>query len=218
MTQKKEMSVQKRALQLVEHVRSLPDMSFAAGDAHTHEHIGATITEAVLQAGLSYETVVRPRVERLRASYPEARTTSQFRDLLQRIQLDQFLRFSGSKPKLIEALTELLLQHGVETEVALRDWIQDPEHQVALKEIHGIGDKTVDYLKMLCGLSTAAIDVHLQRFLREAGVHVAGYADAQRVVHEAADVMGVDRGAFDRGIWKYMIERKSEIPSSRSRG
>jgi hypothetical protein len=33
-------------------------------------HMGATLTDAVLQSGISYETVVLPRVERILRDYP----------------------------------------------------------------------------------------------------------------------------------------------------
>lgn len=207
MAQTRETNVLKRALQLAEHARALPEATFTEDHAKSHEHMGATITEAVLQAGLGYEAVVRPRVARLLSTYPEAATTTGFLEVLQRIHLARFLRFSGYKPKVIRTIAELLAGAGVETEPALAEWLQSSDHRVALKGIHGVGDTTIDYLKALCGLSTAAIDVHLLRFLREAGVHVTGYNDAQRVVHEAADLLKIDRGAFDRGIWKYMTAR-----------
>jgi 3-methyladenine DNA glycosylase/8-oxoguanine DNA glycosylase len=207
MVQIRETSVLKRALQLAEHAQSLPEETFKEDQQTTYEHMGATITEAVLQAGLGYEAVVRPRVARLQATYPEATTTTGFLEVLQDLHLAHFLKFSGYKPKVIRSLTERLAGAGVETERDFAEWIQSDDNHASLKGIHGVGDKTIDYLKALCGLSTAAIDVHLLRFLREASIQVTGYNDAQRVVHLTADLLKIDRGTFDRSIWKYMTAR-----------
>src|ERR1700739_2726243 len=43
-----------------------------------YDHMGATISDSILQAGLTYESVVRPRIKHIRANYPEGRTTSAF--------------------------------------------------------------------------------------------------------------------------------------------
>jgi hypothetical protein len=45
--------------------------------------------------------------------------------------------------------------------------------------VRGMGPKTIDYFKILCGeQDTAAGDVHLARPLEQSGVHVSGYEQA----------------------------------------
>ena len=47
--------------------------------------------------------------------------------------------------------------------------------------VRGIGPKTIDYFKILCGeQDTAAVDMHLTRFLEQAGVRVRLRAGARR--------------------------------------
>ena len=41
-------------------------------------HMGATLTDTVLQAGLNYRSVVLPRVSRILDLYPNAKTTTSF--------------------------------------------------------------------------------------------------------------------------------------------
>ncbi|AGP36722.1 hypothetical protein BE04_43870 [Sorangium cellulosum] len=185
----------------------IPGLLSANVDEEIHAHMGATISEAVLQAGISYETVVKPRVERLRARHPEAVTTTAFLELMRRIEPSILLGFRGRKPHLVRLTAELLREARVETEADLRLWIELDGSQERLKRLSGIGDKTVDYFKMLCGIRTCAIDVHVLRFIEAAGVEVTGYADAKAVVSRAAELLRVDPATFDRGIWDYMKRR-----------
>jgi len=63
----------------------------------------------------------------------------------------------------------------------------------------------VDYFKILCGeQDTAAIDMHLTRFLEQAGVHVSGYEQARAVIAAAAVELGVSAARLDHSIWTYM--------------
>jgi hypothetical protein len=51
-------------------------------DYGDYRHMGATISAAILQAGLNWETTVEPRIGRLRTQFPEAETTTGFLRLL----------------------------------------------------------------------------------------------------------------------------------------
>ena len=68
--------IEAEAKQLVEYINSLED--FELLKALTYEHMGALLTDAVLQAGINFNTVVRPKVKRLLDTYPESDTTSRF--------------------------------------------------------------------------------------------------------------------------------------------
>src|SRR5882762_5595080 len=50
------------------------------GEVYTH--IGALYTNIVLQAGLNYRTVVKPRVERVANKYPRAFCVSGFQEVI----------------------------------------------------------------------------------------------------------------------------------------
>lgn len=70
------------AARVADFVRSLPDFEMVEDLAIPYNHMGATITDAVLQAGLRYETVVWPRVQRIMELFPEAATASGFLKVL----------------------------------------------------------------------------------------------------------------------------------------
>ena len=65
------------AEKLAAFVQGLPDFEFHAIDFGYNGHMGAIIIDGILQSGISYDTVVRPRVEKIRADFP-SQTTSEF--------------------------------------------------------------------------------------------------------------------------------------------
>ena len=78
-----------------------------------------------------------------------------------------------------------------------------------LAAVHGIGPKTIDYFKILCGeQDTAAIDMHLTRFLEQAGVRVTSYEQAREVIAAAAAELEVSAAQLDHSIWTYMSKSK----------
>jgi len=192
---------------LADYIRTLPDFALERSPATGYDHMGAIITEAILQAGINYRNVVLPRVERLRREYPQARTTSAFADLLCTIGAAELLQFSGEKLDRVEALTRFFLDERVETEADLKAWLSDEANLARLREIPGVGPKTVDYLQILAGLDTSAIDRHLAFFLEQAGVPASTYEERKAVIEAAAGLLGVDRAVLDYSIWKYMSDR-----------
>jgi len=172
--------------------------------------MGATITDAVLQAGLRYETVVWLRVQHVRG-IPEAATTSGFLSALRERGGAEVVRWTHQeKLGRMEALAGLLQAHGIEDESQLHAWLGGGEeecraHVAELAGVRGMGPKTIEYLKILCGArDTAAPDVHLFRFLEQAGTPARDHAEAQATVREAAAALGVTAAQLDHSIWTYM--------------
>lgn len=193
---------------LREYVCSLPDFTIYATIDGSYNHMGATIADAVLQANNNYKSNVTPRVERILREYPEARTTSAVLLQLKSAPAKVFLNWGGDdRAKRFCQVTDLFKSEGIETEADLRDWLTHPSNCTKLDAIYGIGQKTVDYFKILCGESTSAIDRHLLAFLELAGVKASGYQDAQDTINAAADLLGVDRACFDHSIWQFMRKR-----------
>ncbi|MGA9542650.1 MAG: hypothetical protein WBQ85_03725 [Candidatus Sulfotelmatobacter sp.] len=179
-----------------------------------YHHMGATLADAVLQRGIKYKTVVVPRIKRLLAAYPEATTTSAFARVVSEHGAARVLDWrEGQKPQTLVALIKLLLEHGVETDDDLRAWLELPENLVRLQWIKGIKDKTADYLQILVGIQTVAVDMHLFDFLAEAGAPTSDYAEAHKILSEAAAVLGVEPAKLDHSIWRY----RSERPAKRQR-
>jgi hypothetical protein len=175
--------------------------------------MGATLADAVLQRGIDYKAVVEPRVNNLKAAYPEAITTSAFAHILECDGAPKVLDWTdGAKPQTLVALVKVLLENGIETEEELREWLEVPKSIIRLHHVKGIKDKTTDYLKILVGIQTVAVDMHLFGFLEEAGVPTRDYAEAHRILHEVAELLGIEASKLDHSIWRY----GSSLPTKRS--
>ena len=177
---------------------------------YPYNHMGATITDAMLQPGLNYKTVVEPRVKELLEKYPEAKTTSGFLALLKQVNIKVLLKWEDSeKPNRILKVVDFFVKEGIEKEKQLRTWLENETNIAKLDNIRGIGNKTIDYFKMLSGIQTSAIDRHLINFLNEACIHVNGYSEAKEVINKTAEYMKIDKSLLDHSIWKYMSTKRN---------
>lgn len=182
-----------------------------------YNHMGATISDAILQAGLKYESVVRPRIARMRSQYPEAKTTSAFLKLLSDVGAKVVLEWSDDeKPNRVLGLAKFFLAQHVETEQELKAWLAIQSNLPNLLMVRGIGPKTVDYIKILVGSQTTAVDRHVFAILSEAGLPTTNYEQARDIVNVAGDILGIERAYFDHSIWQYMSRRQSPSTSSSS--
>lgn len=198
-----------KAVRLVDHIRRLEDFVIVDYIDGQYGHMGATIADAILQAGTRYDTVVRPRVREIKNAYPEAGTTSGFWRLIEKGGAKRILRWmDDEKPNRVIALTRFLLNEHIETEDDLAVWLRDEANRPRLLELRGIGPKTVDYLKILVGMQTTAADRYVFRLLDEAGAPAADYQEAKEILNLAADAMGVERAPFDHSVWQYMSKRR----------
>jgi hypothetical protein len=196
---------------VADYVRGLADFEIVEDPAIPYNHMGATITDAVLQAGLRYETVVWPRVQRIMELFPEAATTSGFLAVLRERGGEEVVRWTHpEKLGRMNAVGDLFVAQGVETETDLHAWLCGDSPTCAanaakLLRVCGMGPKTVDYFKILCGEKDAtAIDMHLLHFLERAGVQASGYEQAHDVIAAAAPLLGVSAARLDHSIWTYM--------------
>ena len=197
-----------KARKLASYVESLAGFTIEDDIEDTYHHMGATIVDAILQAGTKYATVVRPRVNSILNTYPDARTTTEFRDLLERIRVKEVLSWNDDeKPNRVIALTEFLLAECINTEEELRNWISSDQNLEKIQVVHGVGPKTADYLRILAGIQTVAVDRYVYRLLEEAGLGRVNYEEARELLNLAADSLAVERARFDHSIWKYMSQR-----------
>jgi endonuclease III len=196
-----------RAEALARYVDGLAQFEWSQ-PAEPREHMGALLAEAVLQAGLNFRTVVWPRLAALLAEHPGAATTDAFLALLRSQGAAAVLRMNGTrKPATLLSLTALLAAEGVQSRAQLAAWLGQPGSEARLVAIKGIGPKSVDYMRQLCGIDAAPVDRHLRGFLRLAGVTAGDYADTRSVVVETARLKGVSVTVLDNSIWRYMAER-----------
>lgn len=188
---------------LVAYIKSLSDFPRVPAQ-EPYNHIGATLTDALLQSGLRYEAVVLPRVKRVLAE-PSAGTVSGFLNLLERDGPHVVLNWRHpDKPARVLAVTRLLSAEGIETEADLRDWLADEAHCQTLLGLKGIGPKTMDYLQVLVGIPNIAVDVHLFAFLERAGCPAKNYSEAHDLLMDAAQLLGWPASELDHSIWRYM--------------
>ena len=164
--------------------------------------MGAVLTDAVLQAGLNYNQVVLPRVLRVLDTYPKAATTSGFLNVLEAKGYQEVLNWNDEeKPARLKRLATFLKDRNVETVGDLKTWLARPESRKELLGIKGVGPKTADYVPILAGLPSVAVDRHIERFCAGAGIE---RKTIRKSVKEAATELGVDEGCLDYSIWFYM--------------
>lgn len=172
-------------------------------------HMGATITDSILQAGLNYRHVVYPRVLSLLTKYPNYRTTCDFIILMQVFPLSELIDWKNEKKlQRIIDLSKFFFDNGIENEDNLSLWLGNVENLGQLKKINGVGAKTVDYLKMLSGNQALAIDRHLFAFLELAGIFYRTYQEANTIYSKASELLGLNKYELDRQVWLYMSEKK----------
>lgn len=170
-------------------------------------HMGATITDAILQAGLSYKSVVYPRILNLLTKYSDYKTTCDFIILMQTIPLSNLINWENElKLSRITNLSYFFYENKIENENDLAKWLHHEKNINKLFKINGIGPKTIDYLKMLSGNQAISIDRHLFKYLELAGVVVKSYNEAHKIFSLAAEMLNVTQYELDRKIWTYMSE------------
>ena len=203
------MDTHRAAETLASYLKSLDGFVFLNYDDGNYGHMGATVSDAILQAGINYETVVRPRISSILERYPKATTTSAFLDLLNEVGAKLVLQWNGDeKPNRVVGLAEFFVEKQIETESDLREWLTVESNTFSLRGVRGVGPKTADYIKMLVGLHTTAVDVHVREILRLAGIVAENYEEARDIVNCAADILEIERAYLDHSIWRYMSRRR----------
>jgi len=172
-------------------------------------HMGATITDSILQAGLNYRHVVYPRVLKLLTKFSDYRTTCDFIILMQVIPLMELVNWKNEKKlTYINDLSWFLFNNGIENENQLAVWLDTDKNIHQLRKINGIGPKTIDYLKMLSGNQAIAIDRHLFAFLELAGIFNRTYSEASLIYSQASELLDMSKYELDRKVWLYMSKSR----------
>lgn len=208
------MSIEEDIKLFIRYIDNLSDFKIVRPEISVpYQHMGATITDAMLQAGTTWKTVVKPRILKLMREYPEAKTTKEFLDLLKRKDIKTLLDWKDSdKPDRVLKVANFFHDERIETEADLKIWLENDLNTTKLKKFRGIGNKTADYYKILSGISTSAIDRHLIDFLKKAGIaiDINEYPRAREIINKAAEQKSIDKSLLDHSIWKYMSEKKDK--------
>lgn len=175
-----------------------------------YDHMGALLADSVLQAGLNYNSVVRPRVEAILAQFPHCDRTSTLLPVVSDSQAATFLNWTHSeKIGRFEALVRFLDHNSIETVSELGEELHRPQFVELLREVRGVGPKTVDYMGCLVGLDSVAVDRHVRTFARRVGVINEDYDFLKSVFCCAADLLSLSRRQFDAWVWR----RESSLSS-----
>lgn len=168
----------------------------------TCEHLGAVLADSVLQAGLNYTTVVRPRVLAILRTHPSCNTISSLVSLIQDGETGAFLNWRHhEKISRFEALVVFLQRWGIEDIQDLRAVLVSEDFCDAIQSISGIGPKTVDYMACLVGIDSIAVDRHVRTFAKAVGVENGDYHFLRASFCCAADLLSVPRREFDAWLW-----------------
>lgn len=167
------------------------------------DHVGALLADCVLQAGLNYRYVVEPRVTRLKTLYPYATRVSIFADVLEDLGAEDVLQWQHpEKPRRLDRLVHVLTLHGIETTSDLGHWLVAGTGRDVLAPVKGVGPKTLDYMQILCGRPTCAVDRHVVAFMENAGVTPKSYQHAHALFTRCAEALRISPDQLDSAVWR----------------
>ncbi len=172
-------------------------------------HMGAVLADAALQRRTKFRSVVEPRVRGLIEAWPDADTVTGLAARMSQEDVAVVLRWRHpAKIMVLRGLTEAMQDLRIETVSDLHSRFNEENEAIQLRQrlrqVHGVGPKTVDYLAILAGSrSEVAIDTHLSRFTADAGLPQLSYAKLRDVVKEAARRRGCGAGELDTAIWAF---------------
>jgi endonuclease III len=170
--------------------------------------MGALLADGVLQAGLNYRTVVRPRVDRILNLWSDAVRTSDLVRLIHECGAAYLLQWRHEeKVNRFVGLVQFVHHHSVDTVTDFGAWLKNDENVFELRALRGVGPKTVDYLKNLAGVPTIAVDRHIRAFVESSGISCESYAQVRSLVEDAAAVLRLPPSIVDHAIWLHRSSR-----------
>lgn len=182
-------------------------------DYGRYDHMGATLTEAIVQQGLKWDAQVKPLVNRVR-DLPAARTSTGF---LKGFDIQQLVGY-GFKGRAVKQLAEFFVEQEVETESDLREWLIDETHLSLLRKQYRVGPKTIDYLKNLVGMEGVAVDTHISSVATDAGIPTTStYVQLKALVESAATLLGTSGYILDYSIWAWRARESASRQKDQSR-
>jgi len=191
---------------LIQFIENKQDFNFVRSNScFYNNHLGAVLTDIVLQAGLNYKTVVLPRVLRVYKSFHDAYNLENLINIIDDIGLENFLNWKNEvKLKRFQSIIEYLVNNSIHTTNELLVHLDKEINLKNFLSIQGVGNKTIDYFFKLMHIETIAVDRHIINFLNQADVNYNNYHNAKRIVEFTADILNVSRRDIDYSIWYYM--------------
>ena len=175
-----------------------------------YHHMGAVLADSVLQAGLNYSTIVRPRVQAILEFFPHATTLNAVTQIIETLGSGKFLQWTHEeKVSRFDDLVEFLVGSRIEDTSDLSEALLDDAFRIEIREVRGIGPKTVDYMACLVGVDCIAVDRHIRGFAELAGLQEDGYDFLRDTFSFAADLLNMSRREFDASIWHFQATKNS---------
>lgn len=176
-----------------------------------NNHLGAVLTDIILQAGLNYKSVVLPRVMYVFNNFNEAKNLKGLIETLKKVEIAEFLSWKNQvKIDRFNNVIDYLSINNINTTFELVEHLNCKINVEKFLNLNGIGNKTVDYFLKLMHVETIAVDRHIINFLNQAEVEFNSYHGAKRIVEYTADILDVSRRDIDYSIWNYMSEKSKQ--------
>lgn len=204
-------------LDVLKAARQLADFAFSQGvpatycvRRSTYEHVGALLADAVLQAGLSYHSVVMPRVGRILKDFPGADRVSALICIVRQGGTAYLLNWKHpTKAARFDHLVLFLHKENVDTAGDLRAALKSDAFCADLRSLNGVGPKTIDYMACLAGIESIAVDRHVRTFAARAGIDNGDYDFLKSAFCFAADLLAISRREFDAWVWSREARKQS---------
>lgn len=175
-----------------------------------YQHMGAVLADSVLQAGLNYAKVVKPRIATILRTFPHATTVKILIEVIEREGSPRFLQWEHrEKVSRFDSLIGFVAEADIESTFELGEALQDERFRADIQRVRGVGPKTVDYMACLVGVDCIAVDRHIRGFAQFAGLEDDSYNYLRDVFSFAADLLSISRREFDASIWHYQSEKYS---------
>lgn len=169
-----------------------------------YHHMGAVLADSVLQAGLNYAKVVKPRIVSILKTFPHAATVNVLIEVIETEGSPKFLQWEhDEKISRFDSLVAFVAKAKIESTCDLGKALRDDSFRADIRRVRGIGPKTVDYMACLVGADCIAVDRHIRGFAEFAGLEDNGYDFLHDVFSFAADLLSISRREFDASIWHY---------------
>lgn len=172
------------------------------------DHMGAVLADSVLQAGLNYEKVVKPRITSILETFPHASTTNTLIEVIEIEGSPKFLRWEhGEKIARFDGLVTFIAEAKIRNTSELGEALGEDHFRSDIQRVRGVGPKTVDYMACLVGVDCIAVDRHIRGFAEFAGLENGSYDYLRDVFSFAADLLSISRREFDSSIWYHQAAK-----------
>ncbi len=175
-----------------------------------YQHMGAVLADSVLQAGLNYAKVVQPRITSILKTYPHATTTKTLKRIIEQEGIPKFLQWKHrEKISRFDNLVAFMLEAKIDSTSELSRTLQDKGFRMDIRQVRGVGPKTIDYMACLVGVDCIVVDRHIRGFAELAELKDDSYDYLCEVFSFAADLLSISRREFDASIWRYQSKQSA---------